>query len=691
MRKKPIKKTNTSNPKRAKAGVRFGIRQKLFCAFLLPIIIIALSGAVSYSRSSSGLISSYESSTAQSFKAIADYLNFGLDTICSTSLNFSFDTTVRRYTTGYYKNDSYENMNSMNLIKTNFQTNQASNEFIKNIFLIPKDEHNVIASASSTTSVSGFYDDLVSKEGYSTSPSGFWTTSHATIDEKMKIDYKYLASFVRPVNSSKSLLVIDIDTKAILETLKTMSSEGSIISFITPDGIELLDNGTEANENTIIAERADYKKFIDSEEESATSYITYNGEEYFFICQRVGTTGFTIAGLIPKSNIISSASSIKYVTIVVTAVSTILMILIVILLSNNIGSNIKKLMVQFAQVSEGDLTVEPNVHSKDELNTLANSIRETLTKIRSMIQNVSDTSLLVADSANNVADSTVTMNELSNQVNMSIQQISEAIENEASEAQHCVNEMEVLSGKITQINDKVVKIESFANQTKDMVMSDIDIMRNIHTNTDNTSAIMSELTSQMNDLESKSQSVNNFIEVINGISEQTNLLSLNASIEASRAGEAGRGFSVVAAEIRKLSEESAAAASKIMTVANDITLQTKTTASRVSKADAIVMEQNQSILAMIDAFEQLESGLNDLFDNLTEIVSDTTEVSATRAATLDSISNISASTEETYSVSLTVDNITKEQNNSAQQLKQLAEDLQQKAKDLEESIGIFKI
>jgi len=691
MRRKTTKNKNTSISKKPRNGVSFGIRKKLFCAFMLPLIIIALSGAISYRQSSSGLIHSYEQSTAQSFTASADYLNLGLSTISSTSLNFSFDTTIKRYCSGYYKNDSFENMNSMNLIKTSLQTNHASNSFIKNIIVIPREESKVISSASSNSSITGYYDKLLTDEGYPKSASGFWTTSHPLVDEQNKVDYKYLASFIRPVNSAKGYIVIDVDTKAIKQCLKNIATEGSIIAFITPDGTELLADGTEKKSDTTIQSLPEYKKFTEGDEDTAASYLTYKGEDYFFISQRIGTTGFSITGLIPKEHIIQSAKQIKYSTMLVTLVSTILVVAVVILLSNSLGGNINKLMVQFGEVAEGDLTVEPNVHSKDELSTLANSIRQTLYKIRTLIQNVSDTSVLVADSAYNVADSTVTMNDLSNRVNSSIQQISEAIENEASEAQRCVNQMEVLSGKITQINDKVVKIESFANQTKEMINSDINIMQEIHVNSGNTSSIMNELTAQMNDLQKKSQSVNSFIEVINGISEQTNLLSLNASIEASRAGDAGRGFSVVAAEIRKLSEESASAASKIMTVASDITLQTQTTASRVSKAESIVMEQNKSILSMIEAFHHLETGLNDLFTYLSEIVSDTEEVSATRAATLESISNISASTEETYSISLTVDNIINDQNKSAQQLKHLSDDLQQKASNLESSIRIFRI
>lgn len=520
---------------------------------------------------------------------------------------------------------------------------------------------------------------------------GYWTTSHPVVDEKLGLQYDYLASFIRPVSTGTCCIIIDVKSDAILQSLAELKTEGSIIGFVTADSKELISTDSDSFHDFQFSTLSNYSNSINSEEENGYSHVTYKNTDYLYFYQKISDTDFMLCGLIPESTVIETANRIKQTTFIITIASLLVVIAVVIILSRNIGLNINILMKQFAKVSGGDLTVEPEIHSHDELHALAESIKETLHQIRALVKNVSNTSSLVATSADSIYKNSELMTTLTDNVSDSMTQISATIETEAKEAQHCVNEMENLSDKIALINNKVVDIETFAHQTKETVYNNIQIMNDITQYTSSTSQIMGDLSSGMTELEQKSKSVNDFIEIINSISEQTNLLSLNASIEAARAGEAGRGFSVVAEEIRKLSEESASAANEIRKVAMEINAKTRSTVDQVSSAESIVDAQNKTIAKMIEAFHHLESGINNLFQNLSEIAQETKDVSSARAETLNAISNISASTEETYSVSVTVDDIITQQNDNVQELKQLSNELQEKAKELETSIGMFTI
>lgn len=684
------KERRNHKEKKGHSKVSFGIREKLMLAFVIPVIAIIALGVISYLKSSKGLIRAYESSTEQSISAVANHLAFGFQMVESTALRFLNDTAVKRYTNSVSGDDVLENISNMESIRININSSMVGNEFIDSMSLIPAKGSYVISTISALSQVDGFYDELRADESYSNGSGGYWTSNQALLIEKLGLEVDDMLAYVKTVSLSKGCVVINIDTSLIQDFLSELTAENSIVGLVTADNKEILTSNTELTDESFFATKQYYQDAVNSESENGYSYVTYNDTEYFFIYHKISDTGFTICSMIPKSSIIREANDIKETTIVVVAVSLITALFVVIVLSNSISKSVQRLMKEFEKVSEGDFTVDLTMHGRDEISTLANSLKQTLSKVRTLVQTAAETSMLVANSANDVTENTESMSQLAGEVNYSMHQITEAIESEAKEAQVCVNEMEVLSNKITLINNKVVDMQDFAHQTKDMVNSDIHMMKEINTCSEQTTHIMTELSSEMTNLETKSVSVNNFVEIINGIAEQTNLLSLNASIEAARAGEAGKGFSVVAEEIRKLSEESAAAANEIKKVADDITAKTKATSNRVGQAESTVVEQTKTINSMIEAFHSLNEGISNLFENLTEIAEETKNVSGARAATLDSVSTISASTEETYSASLNVDSVMQEQNSLVNKLKQLSSVLQEKSNELEQFLGTFK-
>lgn len=691
---------NCNSKKRILSGLN--IKTKLFLGFAVPVILIILLGTISYSKSAKGLISSYEKSATQAIQAVSSHLEFAFEIVEASASELVIDQSISYYAAGMYERDLEQLRTKTKDIRNGIVAKQISNNFIQDVYIIPKKNVKVLTTKS--VNLDGFYEEYAkTEEGtkIQENPYGVWQGSHQVLDgivskvlvggSKQTTD-KYGITYAKSFLTKLGCVIIDVEKDEIVEVLNDLEfGKGSMVGFLTGDGKEIYSDSTQSLEAGFFSEQAFVQKSLSEGEEAGYDYVDYKGKEYMYMFHRVGDTGFTICVLVPKAEIIKQANETKNITIVLIILSCIAAVLIGWMLTSMIGKSIRELMVKLKSVAAGDFTTDIRVSSKDELSILAGSIKDTLGHVRGLIEQVAQLSSVVMSSAQDVTTTTDTMSDMANNINSSIEQIGEAIESEAKEAQCCVNDMEVLSSKITNVNDKVVAIETFAHGTKQMIETDITKMADLNDQSNRTNEIMFHLAKSIAELEGKTKAVTNFVEIINGIASQTNLLSLNASIEAARAGDAGRGFAVVAQEIRKLSEESANAANEIQKVATEIMKQTKSTVSSVTDAQEIVKTQNVTVDTIIDAFHGLNNEVERLLTDVEEIAQEMGNIAQSRATTLDSISNISASTEETYSVSVTVDTIVKEQTKSVEELRTVSTQLQEKAHQLEDAIGVFKI
>ncbi len=670
------------------------LKSKLLAAFVVPVILMILLATVSYVKSRNGLKKAYEESTSQAVGYLGDYFEYVLKSVGNIAADCTGNETVRSYIAGDNVDDAMVLKEEIVTIRNLFNVKVIANEYISNIYLIPKSDKKIISTSGNNDP--GFFDEIseaYEKEGLKISTYGTWCGNHSTIDEKMESDLSpYAISVIRDFYSKNAYLVIDISYSKIIEKFEEFKlHDNSIIGLISKDGKENVYSKEQITTDSVFIGQDFFQQAIDGEEKVGNQYVKYEGKMYFFTYKKIDSTNSVLALLIPQSSILEKATEIRNISIICVVVAIILAMAIAFLLANSFAGRIKYLLIQLEQISEGDFTTQIRCRGKDEVATLGKSIQSTLIKIRELVQQVANTSKEVAIGANRVKDSTNTMEEISANIVESMHQITQAVESESISAQYCVADCEKLSDMIVSTNERIDKIESFAEGSKQMILSDISTMDQLNLQFASTSEIMKILSESITELEIKSSFINNFVNVIDGLSQQTNLLSLNASIEAARAGEFGRGFGVVAEEIRKLSEESAKAAGEIRRAANEISERMKSTIHHVDQADHIVEEQNQAMTTIINAFNQLNDGVSNLHNNINEISSRMDSMEDARNATLESITNISASTEETSSVSESVEAALSQQEESLEMLLKVSKDMTSKANELEKAVGMFKI
>jgi methyl-accepting chemotaxis protein len=311
--------------------------------------------------------------------------------------------------------------------------------------------------------------------------------------------------------------------------------------------------------------------------------------------------------------------------------------------------------------------------------------------MKNLIGKVAEVGAKVTNSAQLLSTTSQSILGDTKDISYTIDEIGKGVVQQSEDTEHCLNQMSNLSDRINRVYDNTNEMEQIANETKTIIGKGLIIIDELGGKSKETSDITGVVITEIEALELQSNSIANFIGVINNIAAQTNLLSLNASIEAARAGEAGRGFAVVAEEIRKLADQSVSAVKEIRTIVTEIQDRTRSTVLSAKQAETIVKSQTEALDKTVLVFEDISQYVGNLVNNLNGISIGVKEIDNAKIETLESISNISAVSEETAASSEEVSATANNQIDSVERLSISASELAQNAKKLEEAIQLFRI
>ena len=296
---------------------------------------------------------------------------------------------------------------------------------------------------------------------------------------------------------------------------------------------------------------------------------------------------------------------------------------------------------------EGDLTVSINVASKDEIGTMAQYFNETLEKIKSLVENIKKEAMSLSEVGNDLAanmnETAATANEITANINSIegrvVNQSASVIQTNATMEQLLEN-INMLDKHVTKQSNNVSTVSSAIEEMAANIRSVTDTLgknaANVRTLTDASEvgrAGLNEVLVDIQEIARESEGLLEINAVMENIASQTNLLSMNAAIEAAHAGDAGKGFAVVADEIRKLAESSSEQSKTISTVLkvmkNSVDKITASTENVFKKFEAIdtnikiVAEQEENIRC---SMEEQEQGNKQIVDGIMQITEITRQV-----------------------------------------------------------------
>ncbi|MBD5471437.1 MAG: methyl-accepting chemotaxis protein [Lachnospiraceae bacterium] len=681
----------------------FSLRNKIFVCFLVPIIFLIAVGMIAYYYAAEGMSEKFQESAQQTANMAMQYMDVSCTYIQSEGLKYAVDSNLESYSIGMMKKDVVAQTTYINNTRVGFIASQTANPFISNTHFIPKTGISIISTANAVSNADGIYDEYsadmlaISEDGRN---APRWVDSHPRLDEHLEITKPdYFMAFQMPTTKRFAYIVIDIKEETLRNLLENIDfGNRSITGFVTGSGKELiserLEEGSESaltEGEPVFANQEFYTNALASEEVSGGMNVSYKGEKYLYIYEKSTVSNIMFCSLIPLDVVTGQAEKIKQITIMLVIIAGIAAFLIGTLITMGIQKNMKNISRRLNEVAQGDLTVQVKAQGHDEFKGLAKTATDMIANNKKLVGKLTGTIQQLEVSAGNVNEASTDINNYSGDITHAIDEISEGMSKQAEHAQECVVKTSMLSDRMKEIGQMVESVEALVDKTEKMIAQGTEIVQVLSDRAKETSDITARVGESIATLKTESETINGFVQTISDISEQTNLLSLNASIEAARAGDAGRGFAVVAEEIRKLADDSNKAAGEIRNNVQNIDAQTESSVESAKKAEQMVALQAEAVEEVIQVFQDMNSQMNNLFVNLKEIANNTEAADKERNDTLDAVENISAIIEETASSSALVRDMANQLLHSVDKLSQTASALDEDMQGLKSEISVFKI
>ncbi|MFC7370180.1 methyl-accepting chemotaxis protein [Fictibacillus iocasae] len=362
------------------------------------------------------------------------------------------------------------------------------------------------------------------------------------------------------------------------------------------------------------------------------------------------------------------------------------------IISRMISNPVRRMTAMLRDIADGDLTMDPiSVKNKDEVGDLADGINNMGTNLAKLIRQV-------RVSAEHVASSAEELTASAGQTGLATEQIAAAVQEVAGGTQLQVRSVEQIVESIAELKENTEQIASSIISMNEVSADSLSAAAGGNETITKTVKQMnviqktiSETAQVVKGLEDKSEEINKIAEVITDISGQTNLLALNAAIEAARAGEHGKGFAVVADEVRKLAVQSANSAKQIGEIIDMIQSLTEQAVKAMRKGTSEVDHGMDYVRESGEAFTLLNQSVTVVSKQAEEVAAAAEAIRSSTSLVAESIGSISQMAESAAATTEEVSASTEEQLASMEEIMSSSTALADMAEGLNDSIKQFRV
>lgn len=360
----------------------------------------------------------------------------------------------------------------------------------------------------------------------------------------------------------------------------------------------------------------------------------------------IPVTNWSIAMTADTKDVLASVSVLRNYSVIITVISIIIGAIVAFFVASYIVNPIINIRDLVQIVADGDLTIDVEVQSNDEIGELGQAFNTMVSNLRMLIGGI---------------------NEAAGHLSSASQQLNANCEESAAGAEQTAATMNEIASTVQQVVSDIQLISDGSNETAHQASRGNEGIAQVTDQMDTIAKSSRQVGQSIEELHDQTQQINQVLALIDGFAEQTNLLALNATIEAARAGDYGRGFAVVADEVRSLAEQSATATANIQQLVGAIQAEsgevvnlTQLSEEEVEAGSGVVKTVGERFLEIVKGVQILNEQFEGILSATQEMAAGIEQVAATSQEQTASSEEVAAATQSLSELSQNLSNMISE-------------------------------